>query len=352
MLDHAVRDRLRGPNAALLLSGGLDSPTLALAARRAASHVQTQALTVSWRGLLADDDEATWAARAAAAAGLPHTVVEFAPDAGLPGAGEFSIPEPAPDAEPLVYRAVASRLAAIAPVALLGEDVDTLLAPATVVEQLGSEGLVATTRAWRAYRAATGQLPSTGLRRGGGVFERWREWRARRAPDWLRAEQIDQHPLPDGPPARTHPSRSYAARSLAQPTWENVLWNDAPVMSGSPVVVLLPFMDPRVIRYCFALPSVPWTQRKWLIREALRGAMPDDLLSRPKTPLRGYYEGRVREWRRRGAAAPLPAPVDAWVDTVRWRAALGATARADDVFAAWRVLELSRWLAQPPRGRL
>lgn len=116
-------------------------------------------------------------------------------------------------------------------------------------------------------------------------------------------------------------------------------------MSGAEVAVLLPFMDPRVISFCFSLPSVPWLQRKHLLRRAMRGSLPTELLERPKSPLTGYSAARVRVWRELGAAAALPAAVEEWVDLELWRAAL-TSPDADETVAAWRVLELSRWLAQ------
>lgn len=344
VLGTAIADRLRGPGAAILLSGGLDSPALAVEARRVRPAVQLTALTTSWERLL-DDPEPRLARAVAARLGLVHEVLEFAPGDGLPGGADFETPEPAPDVEAWLWRAQARRLAAHAPVVLNGEDVDALLMPPTLFQQVCTEGVRATAAAWRDFARTTGRRPWLGVRRAlrdafGGARER--------APIWLRAPAAEQGLGPTDEPAR-HPTREAAARALRQPIWDATCWLDDPTMSGTDLTVLLPYMDPRVIACCFALPAVPWLQRKQLLRRAYRDLLPAEVVARPKTPLRGYYEARVRVWRDAGAAASatLPAALEEWVDGDAWRRAVGESADADAVHAAWRVLELARWLDQP-----
>lgn len=344
LLGRSLRDRLRGPRASLLLSGGLDSPTLAVLAQRAAPDVALTGVTFSWARLLGDD-EAIYARLAASAAGLSsHEVIEQAPAEGLPCGGIFSSPEPLPDPEPMLWRAQAARLARIAPVTLLGEDMDALLAPSTLVEQLRTDGVMRTAYAWGEYARTSGRRPWIGARRSVPLLGRWRDARGKAAPAWLRTDMCAQFPLPSdhAPP---HPRRSVGARALRQPVWDATCWLEDPRMSGAEVTVLLPFMDPRIIAFCFALPSVPWGQRKFLLRRAMRGALPDALLERPKRPLAGYLDARVAQWSAASAHESLHASVDRWVDLPRLRSALGG-GDGKATFVAWRVIELSRWIAQ------
>jgi asparagine synthase (glutamine-hydrolysing) len=364
----AVRDRLRGPSAALLLSGGLDSSALAVEAS-ALVDVRVRAFTASWERLI-EDDEGTFARAVAAATGLEHEVVAYAPAEGISfsvdeasaAAYAFITPEPEPDVEARVWRAQAARLARKAPVVLNGEDVDALLMPPPLLAQLRREGVGATVGAWRAYHRATGRRPWIGLRRSIPGVEAWRERRGAAAPKWLlaasarlgagtrlRSGTATRRSLgaPSGADEFAQHPRAQSIRALTRPMWDATCWLDDPGMSGADLVVLLPFMDPRVIEFCFALPPVPWLQRKHLMRSAYHERLPQAVVERGKTPLQGYYGARVRSWRMAGADAPLPVAVDEWVDMKRWRAALARTDDADAVFAAWRVLELSRWLAQP-----
>ncbi len=345
ILDGAVADRLRGPRGTLLLSGGLDSPAIALAARRAAPQVALRAFTVDWSRLI-EDDEVAFARVAAAASALPLEVVQYAPAEGLDGGEPFTTPEPAPDPEPRIWRAQSARLAAYAPIVLLGEDPDTLLAAPTLTEQMQVDGFSRTARAWVAHLRATGERPWVGARRSVPTIERWRDARQARAPRWLRAPFASMGAA-GPPPADPHPTRERAARALRHPLWDANAWLDDPAMTGVDLTVLLPFMDTRMIRFCFSLPALPWLQRKHLLRQALRGLVPDVLVHRPKTALTGYYAARVAAWRRLGSPAPLPAPIEEWVDPGAWARTLARSQDADEVFAAWRVLELSRWVAQP-----
>lgn len=348
VLGRAVADRLRGRHATILLSGGLDSSAVAMVARDNSGAVGLDAVTVSWRALLPHDDEAEWAASAADAFGLPHTIVAMAEDEGFSEQESYWTSEPSPDVEPRLWRSLARRLSAIAPVTLLGEDADTLLAPTTLLDQLRVDGVAATLRAWSVHRRTYGRRPWIGLRQSLRSLDRWRDRALRRPPPWLRREAVRRHPLPDVPAASPHPTRVIAARRLAQPTWESALWSDAPQLSGAPVQVLLPLMDPRVIAFCFSVPVVPWCQRKRLVRASLQGRVSQRLVDRPKTPLRGYYEARMRVWRQRGGAVALPAVLEPWVDLPALGRVLGRERSADAVFAGWRAFELARWLDQPP----
>lgn len=346
VLGRAVRDRLRAPKTALLLSGGLDSPALAVVARRASPTVGIHACTISWSRLLADP-EVSFARQVAERLGLGLEVIERSPEEGLGAPAPFTTPEPMPAIEPGLWRSQSAMLAARAPVVLNGEGADAILRPTPLLTQIGADGLMRTVSAWRAYRQAFGARPWIGLRTSLGL--RGRAHRSlTEAPAWLRPEVAERLPVERDPRVK-HP-RAGAVRALLDPTWDAACWLDDPVMSGADVVVLLPFMDPRVIRFCFSLPVVPWLQRKFLLRRALRGHLPDAVLERPKSPLRGFDAARVRIWRAIGAPAPLPASVAEWVDLDAWRHALADQDDARGVCAAWRVNELSRWLAQPGGG--
>ena len=48
-----------------------------------------------------------------------------------------------------------------------------------------------------------------------------------------------------------------------------------------------PYLDLRVIGFLLSVPPVPWAREKLLMREAMRGRLPDAVLARRKTPLVG-----------------------------------------------------------------
>jgi asparagine synthase (glutamine-hydrolysing) len=349
LLSTAVRDRLRAPKAGLLLSGGVDSGLIATTLDAGASAPRVSALTISWERMLPADADASWARRTGRMAGLPHEVVELGAEDAI-GAGEgehYETPEPAPDPEPLLSRFVAARLAAFGPVAMLGEDPDSILFPPTLLDQVRMDGVLATIRTWTRQLASGQERPWIGVRRSFSVLDRWRERWGRQAPAWLRRDAMRRNPIRALRAGADHPTRRLAARAISRPTWENALWNDSPQMSGAPVQVVLPFMDPRIIAFAWSLPPVPWAQRKHLIRESLRARGAGDLAARVKTPVRGYYEARAPSWRAAQPHAGLHEAIGSWVDFGAWRREVAGGHSSERLFECLRVRELSRWLSQP-----
>jgi asparagine synthase (glutamine-hydrolysing) len=172
-----------------------------------------------------------------------------------------------------------------------------------------------------------------------------------RIPDrtpWLRsAARTEAHASEPSP----HPVRPQSVRLLSSPLWDNVYQSTAPSYTRAATLPTLPLVDPRVIAFVFAVPPVPWGQRKTLFREAMRGMLPEVIRTRPKTPLRGYYEARVAQWRAAGGAAvTLSARVAPWVDRARAEAIL----REGDpnlAVEAWRAIVLDRWMARMEGAR-
>ena len=359
VLGAAVRDRLRARSANVLLSGGLDSSVLAATARRASPAVALHALTLTSEPIV-PDVESAWALRVADALHLSHDVVRAVADDTLRHCDDPSLrtPEPFDEVELVSWRGQFTRLATRAPVTLFGEDGDALLAPPALPTILRTQPWGETWRSWRDYRRKTGARPWVGLR----------EWlRGRRAtgvadtttPTWLRTEHVRAlratEPAPAGIPdahtslrPRRHPTRWRAVDALEAPLWETVYSSLDPSITGQPHGVALPLLDARVVAFVFALPPIPWCQRKYLMRRSFRGALPEDVLRRPKTPVRGYFEAQVARWRASGGVArEVSDAVDPFVDRERWRAVIERSPDTEAVLAAWRVYELDRWLRQP-----
>jgi asparagine synthase (glutamine-hydrolysing) len=54
-----------------------------------------------------------------------------------------------------------------------------------------------------------------------------------------------------------------------------------------------PFVDLRLLRYLLRLPPIPWFAEKSLLRIAMNGRLPREVLTRPKTPLAGNPWARL-----------------------------------------------------------
>jgi asparagine synthase (glutamine-hydrolysing) len=102
-----------------------------------------------------------------------------------------------------------------------------------------------------------------------------------------------------------------------------------------------PFLDPRLIEFVLSLPPLPWLFRKHLLREAMAGRLPEDVLRRPKTALGEIHESLLAQ------------PEAHWIETWTPRQEILqyldlrqlAPYQADgDNYLALRPLLLDRWV--------
>jgi asparagine synthase (glutamine-hydrolysing) len=61
---------------------------------------------------------------------------------------------------------------------------------------------------------------------------------------------------------------------------------------GLPLRVLFPYFDLRLVEYVWSVPAFPWRSGKQLLREAMRGRLPETVRLRPKTP---FFDLRTSE---------------------------------------------------------
>jgi asparagine synthase (glutamine-hydrolysing) len=57
-------------------------------------------------------------------------------------------------------------------------------------------------------------------------------------------------------------------------------------ISGTPLSWRHPYLDLRVLSFLLSVPPIPWARRKRLIRKAMRGVLPTEVLSRDKASVR------------------------------------------------------------------
>lgn len=349
VLGAAVRDRLRVDRAAILLSGGLDSTSLAATARRVVPAVALSAWT-SDMGPSAPEDEVRLATSVAVRLGIAQEIVHHtsAPLAHLDEPG-FRTPEPLDEPEWGSHVRLLRRISAAASALIVGEDGDSLFRP---------PGLLSMLRVWPAREVIRGVLSYTISHRHHPHLGFWLRRRltapfaprSDRAPAWIRRDVLARAGTRHPPPPPAHRSRPDAVRYLADPVWQSVLEPAQRAYTGVPLAVVWPLLDTRVIEFVFSIPPVPWCQRKELVRRAFRGELPDEVLSRNKSPLRGYYERQVAGWRRaRGAAAPAFSEATLQFVDTRILVDTLQSGPAVDVLAAWRAMILDHWLRSAGR---
>lgn len=336
LLADAVRDRVTGPTA-ILLSGGLDSTSMAATAARVSPGCSLYALTTRMPQV-ESPEEARLATAVARQLGIRHEVREYAIE---PRPGESPrTPEPYDDFELRANMEFYAMLGRHAPVGLIGEDGDALFAPPglrTMVSRYGAFSIAATIAM---HMIRHGYRPYLGLwlrRRLSG----WGRTAAHR-PAWIRSPAA---PAAEAPPRR-HAARPSAARRLSSSLWQRLHQGTDRAFSRAPLEVRWPFLDARLIEFVFAIPPVPWCQRKYLMRRAYASELPAEVVRRPKTTIPGYFEVAAGAWRANRAsvfAPSLHAHTREYVDAARLADAL-ATGDAEAVHVAWRALTLDRWI--------
>ncbi|HVB58191.1 MAG TPA: asparagine synthase C-terminal domain-containing protein [Candidatus Acidoferrales bacterium] len=112
-------------------------------------------------------------------------------------------------------------------------------------------------------------------------------------PDWIQSDLVDRlnlrtrwsNPLANLP-WNAHPRHPGGYASLFLPQWGFLFRMESAATTRQPVEVRYPFLDIRVVNFLLAIPSMPWFFRKYLLRETMRGRLPEAIRLRPKTPFR------------------------------------------------------------------
>ena len=290
--------------------------------------------------------EVQLAREVAARLAIPIDVLEGDVDEPLAAQRRGETP-PLPVDEPTLtnWRMVLAHAARYSTLAIYGEDGDTLMAPPPWAELTALQSLPSTLWQSVRYLAQEARPPHLGLRLrqrlGGGVpiAEPWPAWLTPEARRLLEGAEDD----------RVLGQRPQWIASAAD-TWLRLLTNVprdfaltiSPEVTRQRLTLTLPLMDSRVVAFVLSVPPVPWRQRKALARRAFARQLPPAVLTRPKTPLRGYVQALAASWRATGAREILVPKLSAsgWLDGQEWSTALAT----GDLYAAWRVMILEAWL--------
>jgi asparagine synthase (glutamine-hydrolysing) len=298
LLDRAVADRLRANRVGVLMSGGLDSPTVAASAQRTLGRSGAGgdlcAYTEVFQSLI-PHEERRYARLVADALNIP---IEFqvSDELGLSRCQSYDdvgwpepVHSPSSDGGLRQLRQVAAR----SRVALTGFGADPALSSllSAHFSKLLKNGKFryALEDALR-YLAAEGRFSRLYVR------TRMRRWfpfmkETSRYPGWLNQDLEKRFSLRERwraftrAPAPNEGVRPTAYEDLADPRWPALFEGYDPGVTGVPVEVRHPFFDLRVVHFLLALPALPWCADKELLRAAARGILPDAVRLRRKSPL-------------------------------------------------------------------
>jgi asparagine synthase (glutamine-hydrolysing) len=362
LLEQAVRDRLPPGPVAIFMSGGLDSTSVAAHAVRIAKEAgsirELRAYTADLRPLF-EDEEAAYASRTAQHLGIPWEVHSLG--ASRPYASwdveNLELPEPSNDPFLVPDLEFCRHVSAFTRVVLSGDGGDVVLTGQAwphLVYLLKQGRFEAIARAFGGYVLKNGRIPPlhggfrTRLRRlirPTGAMEGY--------PAWLNPNFEKEQSLRDRwaelqvRHKTTHPLHPMAHASLNSPYWAHVLEDADAAWTGVPLERRAPLLDLRLVRFLLRVPPVPGCMEKQLLREAMRGVLPNEVVLRKKTPLlREPFEVYTNE---RGWKPALPVAMEKlgtlreFVDWEKVSATL-RNAAGSSLWVDLRPISLHHWL--------
>jgi asparagine synthase (glutamine-hydrolysing) len=297
LLQAAVADRTRVDRAGILLSGGLDSATIATTARElAGGTLDLRAYTVVYESLIPDHD----GDHARGVAEFLKIPLRCIPMDRLQPFERWDDPEvrsPEPVDDPFFaglfdqFRAIAADCRVV----LSGEGPDNLMHfqmwPFTR-DLLRNQEWASLLRETSRYLWLRPSVIPGLKRRVQGLFGK--DPTAPVYPRWLVPDFARRLNLKDRArewsevsAARPHPVLPKAHASLSLPHWSAMFEHENAGVTGCPVEVRHPFLDLRVVNFLLALPPFPLFFEKQLLREAVAGRLPENVRTRRKTPLAG-----------------------------------------------------------------
>jgi asparagine synthase (glutamine-hydrolysing) len=355
LLNQAVDDRLRTKKISIFMSGGLDSPTLAATASSImycrSAYPGVRAFTTVLEGF--DGNERRYAGAVAEHLGI---AIDFR---DLTGEGfdpdwektTFHTPEPTANAANLFsdqdqHRAMAQH----SRVWFYGEGPDNALRHewrfhfSDLIRRRQFARLVT---ALRHSVVRSRRIPFiSGFSRQ--IRTLWDgQSQSPNFPAWLNPDlsrhlglrqRWEEHERESSAP---HPHRPEAYEYVEGAPWHDLFARFDPEVTAVASDVRHPFLDLRLLRYMLAVPVIPWCREKYLVRRAMQGKLPETVLRRPKSPLRG--DSQWAHARRRGMNKLDPAfGLEAYVDVK----AVPDQASQDmiDFWIDFRPRALSYWL--------
>jgi asparagine synthase (glutamine-hydrolysing) len=366
ILEAAVADRIRTDRVGILLSGGLDSSSVAAVAKQVSGQdskaTEIRGYTYVYDSLI-PDREREYARSAGEFLRIPikFIVLDEAQIFERWDDPEISWPEPLDNPFLALLSKAYRDISAECRVLFSGEGGDNLMdfQMWPYVRDLRRRGewqrlftdvanyLWVRPFPWRGIRARALRL--VGKDPHEQVYPHWLTVEFTRSAN-LQERWKEQRELPKSWSA--HPIHRRGHGSLALPQWTHSFEQEDPGATHYLVETRYPFLDLRMVDYLLAIPPFPWFFRKMLLREAMTGRLPERVRTRPKTPLQG--DPALAQIQRNGSEQlkkiPLCADLDRYIDRSALMA-LHANMNPEEVSVGLRPYCLNIWLQSAQRFR-
>ena len=362
LFEQAVIDRLPTVAASILLSGGLDSTSIAAAAvahRRANPNRypgELQALSIDLQPLF-DDQESNLASRFAASLGIPCQISHVGNVLPFSGWDEFPalLPDPPLDPYSAQYLSYPRQIALSSRVAFSGAGCDELLRLQALpyLRYVARQGKpVAAILGILGYSLSERKLPplGAGIRSGLRRFFR-RPLTDHFYPPWFTPDFECRLKIPERwrvmntPAISPHPFNAKAYQAFNDLSLGSVMEPFDATWTACHTELRAPFVDRRLVRFLLRIPVVPWALEKHLLRRSQNGILPDEIRLRKKTPV---LHDALLAHTSSGKFDPTHAvtPGNLTSSLVRWPVIITTLKRSIDqtLYLHLRPLALAKWL--------
>ena len=301
LMRTAVSDRLRGQPAAIELSGGVDSTSVAAAAfdlrRRNDIDVVPTAWTFDHRQLIPNDQDSDMAGLTASALGFPHvrqTFAGFSLFRDTAGRGVAPRPEPRDLSFDAVWIHWFRSIAKSSRVLLTGQGGDGVfrIQPPTMRDVRRRGGWLAIAGGCVSYALRHHRPPPLGIRSGIRQLAGIPHYTVPPFPEWIDLEFARRQSLKErwhdqmglrrkGPSAALRPVATQCLRDA----WATTILEPYDADStGALLEVRHPLLDLRLVDFLLRVPPMPWFWHKELPRRACLRFVPPAIRNRPKVP--------------------------------------------------------------------
>ncbi len=289
LFEQAIADRTRSDRIATHLSGGMDSTSIAAATyqllQRRGQPEALRAFTMRDRATMPEED--SHAAMIAHYIGLPLEDVNVEGYYRQVPPDQPAMPWPEPNgsiSSRQLTTDVTQRCADHARVLLTGFGGDPLLRFGEFYwidywrHSQPRQGLAVTLHYLRTHRRK-----SLYLRRGRAYWRKITQLPLT-IPSWVNPTFAQQQDLPTRAQHHAAQTGDLIARYGMGHTafWSNICEQLHPGYTGIPIQQVLPFFDLRLVQYVMSLPPIPWLVDKHILRQAMKGRLPEATRSRKK----------------------------------------------------------------------
>lgn len=357
LLDLAVADRMRTDRAGILMSGGLDSSSIAATIHSLRKCGQPKftlkAFTYVYDRLI-PDEERRYATIVARSLNMPIQFVPLDDEKWFNGWDRegFCFPEPMVNS-PLWNDQDCVRTAALDDdlrVFYCGWGPDLMLNEPTRYGTLLRYGCITDiAKGAAAFIMRYRQRPLVGVRQlVRRLQERYFDDQVdRQALALLQAKIVENVNIPTGwwqyseQPAR-HPWRPRVYSQLTDHYWTLGFQQYDPAQWHAPIEFRYPYFDLRLVRYLLRVPVLPWASNKGLLREAMRGRLHEVARVRSKAPLAGKPVHDYADWVKR--TRKIGPELERYVDRGRAMSLLLDFDRGAAAAIKQRLIALDHWL--------